>query len=549
MRPGYRTSAIVGALWIAGLALLLVGSSRADDDGFVSIFDGKTLANWDGNPDLWRVEDGCITGETTPEKVAKPNTFLIWRGGEPADFELKVEYKIRNHNSGIQYRSFELPDVKWGVGGYQADFDGDRVHAGSIYGEKFRGMLAKRGDKAVIGENHKSQTVGSVGDSKELQSHIKENDWNEYHIIAQGNHFLQKINGVLMAELTDDDAEQRRASGILALQLHQGPPMKVQFRNVRLKQMGAKQSSLRRKVTAQPVAFVQKSGDDARQIVFVAGAASHGYGAHEHKAGCMLLASALDQSGLNVKTKVVTEGWPKDSSVFDGADCIVVYADGGKRHPIAEHLDELGKMMDKGVGLVCLHFAVEGAPGPSNDDLVKWIGGCFEINWSVNPHWKATYAKLPQHPITSGVQPFSINDEWYYHMRFADQGMTPILSDIPPQSTLERKDGTHSGNPAVREAIKRQEPQHMAWAFHRQQGRGFGFTGGHFHWNWGQNDFRKLVLNAIVWAAQSDVPEYGVPSKPLSVDDLMANQDEKVPANFDREAIQDLLNDFNKPVN
>ncbi|RMG35415.1 MAG: hypothetical protein D6725_12580, partial [Planctomycetota bacterium] len=152
-------------------------------------------------------------------------------------------------------------------------------------------------------------------------------------------------------------------------------------------------------------------------------------------------------------------------------------------------------------------------------------------------------------PITNGVRPFAINDEWYYHMRFREglEGITPILSDLPPASTLNRPDGPHSNNPHVREAVlKRKEPQHVAWAYQRPDGgRGFGFTGGHVHWNWGHNDFRKLVLNAIVWTAHIDVPAGGVSSAPLSVDDLLANQDEPIPKNFDRRRIEQLLREWN----
>ncbi|HEY5311763.1 MAG TPA: DUF1080 domain-containing protein, partial [Pirellulales bacterium] len=206
------------------------GGEPSGEDGFVSIFDGESLKDWDGNPDFWRVEDGTITGQTTADKPTKGNTFIIWRGGQLGDFELKVDFKLTNHNSGVQYRSFEVPDHKWVVGGYQADCDGDRKYTGAIYGEKFRGLLALRGQKTVVGDNHKPKVVGSVGDPDELKSHIKTDDWNHYHIVAKGFHFVQKINGVTMSEMTDEDEAQRRATGILALQLHAGPPMKVQFR-------------------------------------------------------------------------------------------------------------------------------------------------------------------------------------------------------------------------------------------------------------------------------------------------------------------------------
>jgi hypothetical protein len=159
----------------------------------------------------------------------------------------------------------------------------------------------------------------------------------------------------------------------------------------------------------------------------------------------------------------------------------------------------------------------------------------------VNPHWKASFATFPKHPITSGVQPFAIDDEWYYHMRFRDglKGVTPILTALPPPETLSRPDGPHSGNPAVRAAIARKEPQHVAWAAEREDGgRGFGFTGAHWHWNWADPNFRKLVLNAILWSAKADVPPEGICDKAKSMRDLEANQDDKLPKDFDREAIR-----------
>ena len=149
--------------------------------------------------------------------------------------------------------------------------------------------------------------------------------------------------------------------------------------------------------------------------------------------------------------------------------------------------------------------------------------------------------QFPQHPITQGVKPFKINDEWYYHMRFREdlEGVTPILSDLPPASSLQRPDGPHSGNQFVREAVlKRKERQHMAWASVRPNGgRGFGFTGGHVHWNWGNSNFRKLVLNAIVWSAGDVVPAQGVSDGALTIQDLEKNQDYPQPANFNRQKV------------
>ena len=164
-----------------------------------------------------------------------------------------------------------------------------------------------------------------------------------------------------------------------------------------------------------------------------------------------------------------------------------------------------------------------------NKEFIDWLGGAFEINWSVNPHWDANFKELPKHPISSGVKPFVTNDEWYFHMRFRPgmKGVTPILSDVAPDSTMSRPDGHHSGNPAVREEVKNKVPQHVAWAVQRDDGgRGFGFTGGHFHAGWKNDDQRKLVLNAILWTAKMDVPEEGVKSA-VTEEDMKANLDLK----------------------
>jgi type 1 glutamine amidotransferase len=278
-----------------------------------------------------------------------------------------------------------------------------------------------------------------------------------------------------------------------------------------------------------------------RKVLFLAGDPSHGYGAHDHLAGCMLLAKSLNDSGLPIEATVYHYGWPRDPKDLASAECIVMYGDGGPGHMVNKHLAELDALAKKGVGIVCLHYAVEVPKGPTAVKFLDWIGGYFESDWSVNPHWTASFSNLPNHPITRGVKPFEINDEWYYHMRFRDgmRGVTPILTALPPKETLSRPDGPHSGNPAVRAAIARGEVQHMAWAVERDDGgRGFGFTGAHFHWNWADPNFRKLVLNAIAWCAKADMPPEGVSDKPKTMADMESNHDEKPPADFDREAIR-----------
>jgi hypothetical protein len=509
------------------LVLMPLAAAAGEDQGFKPIFDGKTLKGWDGNPKFWRVENGCIVGETTRENPTSGNTFIIWRGGKPADFELKAEYRLRNHNSGIQYRSFEVPGSKWVVGGYQADIEGTGQFSGILYEERARGVLAQRGQQVVVGKDHKPKVVGRLGDPKELLSKINLKGWNEYDIIARGNHIVQKLNGYTMVDLTDDDPQGRRADGIIALQLHAGPPMKVEFRNLRLKVLkkGAGETAMGKK-----------------KIVLIAGPPSHGYGSHEHHAGCLLLAKCLNESGLPVEAVVYRNGWPKEPDALQGAAAIVIYSDGGGGHPIMAHLEEVGKLMKKGVGLACIHYAVEVPKGKPGDLLKDWIGGYFETFWSVNPFWIADFKTLPEHPIARGVKPFRINDEWYYHMRFVDnmEGVTPILTAVPPDSTREGRDDAHGGNPAVR--ARKGMPEHVAWARVRPDGgRGFGFTGGHYHWAWANDNFRKVVLNGIVWVAGVEIPEGGVPSKTPTFEELQANQDEPAPKGFTAERVRKLI--------
>ena len=276
------------------------------------------------------------------------------------------------------------------------------------------------------------------------------------------------------------------------------------------------------------IAFTTSAAD--KKIVFVAGKPSHASGDHEHRAGSLLLKACLDKVP-GVTSVVYSNGWPADDKAFEGASAIVFYCDGGGGHPLlqGERLKSIGALMDKGVGLACLHYGVEPTIQKGQKEFLDWIGGAFEINWSVNPHWTADFKTFPQHPIANGVKPFQCNDEWYFNMRFRDgmKGVTPILTAIPPSSTTNRTDGAHSGNPAVREMVAKGEPAHVAWATERADGgRGFGFTGAHFHKNWGDDNFRKLVLNAILWTAKVEVPKSGVESS-VSAEQLAANLDDK----------------------
>jgi putative membrane-bound dehydrogenase-like protein len=284
------------------------------------------------------------------------------------------------------------------------------------------------------------------------------------------------------------------------------------------------------------------SAAEKKKVLFVAGKPSHGYGAHEHNAGCDLLARSLKQGMPDWQVDVAHNGWPQDSSVFDKVDCIVMYCDGGGGHMALPHKKEVDALAKKGTGIVCIHYAVEVPKENGGPEFLNWIGGYFEMNWSVNPHWVGKFEKFPDHPIANGVKPFATDDEWYYHMRFREgmKGVTPILTAMPPKETLNRGDGPHSGNPDVRKAVlERKEAQHVAWASENEGGgRGFGCTGGHNHWNWGDTNFRKVVLNAIVWCAHGDVPKDGVSDKPVSLDDLVNGQDEPIPGNLNRDEIR-----------
>ncbi len=506
-KPVILFVSLITALFSQGLCVTV---NAADRDGFKPIFNGQDLSGWSGDANFWRVENGAIVAESTEKNPCKSNTFLRWSDGEVDDFELKLEFKIEGSqaaNSGIQFRSQVEADGH--VVGYQADMDLAGKYLGACYDERGRGMLAARGILQTW-NSPKDRKKKKIGDAAQLLKKVKQSGWNEYLIKAAGNELTLSINGEVFSRVSDLDEKNRDLSGVLALQLHSGPPMKVQFRNIRLKRLPLQ---------------------DRKKIVFVAGKKSHGYFSHEHKAGCILLADALNGSDLPVQTVVYSEGWPKDVTAFDNADTVVCYCDGGARHFLNPHLEEFDHVMNKGVGLVCLHYGVETVIGPEGEHFIKWMGGYFEPNWSVNPHWIANFTTFPDHPICKGVKPFAINDEWYYHMRFAKdmKGVTPILTDLPPRETLTRKDGPHSGNPYVREAVLvRKEKQHVAWAFDRTGGgRGFGFTGGHFHQNWQQDDFRKIVLNAICWSAKMQIPENGVQSPTPTVEQLKKNQDYK----------------------
>jgi len=249
-------------------------------------------------------------------------------------------------------------------------------------------------------------------------------------------------------------------------------------------------------------------GSSRGKVVFLAGHDSQGAGQHEHKAGSELLAAALQQRFPGFATVNVYGGWPEDESIFEGVDAVVIYCDGGRGHLISGHLNVFDQLLDEKVGVVALHYAVEVPRGSlAAQSMLRATGGYFETDWSVNPHWEADFTTLPEHPITQGIKPFKQQDEWYFNMRFQRimGELTPILSAIAPVETMSRSNGRHSGNDAVRKLVADGVPQVLAWAFERNDGgRGFGYTGGHYHAGWDDDNARNLILNAIVWTANTD---------------------------------------------
>jgi len=224
------------------LAVALQGAAQSavtSEDGFQSIFNGKDLTGWTGDPRLWSVKDGAITGQTTPENPAKGNTFLIWTNGTVGDFEMRCSFRLAANNkdgfanSGVQYRSKVLDPANWVVGGYQADREAGPTYTGILYEERMtRAIMAARGEKVVWDKDCKKQVTGSFGTAEELGKAVKQGDWNDYVIIAQGNHLQHFVNGKQTVDVTDDCEAKRAMTGVLALQLHAGQPMTAQFRNL-----------------------------------------------------------------------------------------------------------------------------------------------------------------------------------------------------------------------------------------------------------------------------------------------------------------------------
>ncbi len=249
------------SFWQIGLLISIIFISckvinSSQEKGFVNIFNGKTLNGWEGDPTYWRVEDGSLVGEITPQTLLKTNSFIMWKGGEPANFELKGEFHITEKgNSGINYRSEKLPDVPYALKGYQADIDGANRYTGQNYEERGRTTLAYRGQITTINPQSGNWTpeevrakvknnawsdlkvTGSLGSSDSLKTQIKNQDWNSFHLIIKGNRLQHYINDILMSDVTDNDVINGKSKGIIGVQVHVGPPMKVQYRNLRLKKL------------------------------------------------------------------------------------------------------------------------------------------------------------------------------------------------------------------------------------------------------------------------------------------------------------------------
>jgi len=276
-------------------------------------------------------------------------------------------------------------------------------------------------------------------------------------------------------------------------------------------------------------AMLQADEAKPKRLVLIAGTPSHGPGDHEFNAGVLLLDQCL-KTVKGLETVVFKNGYPKDDSALDTADGILCYADGGQNHPLVreKRLERIGKLMARGVGLMCAHYGVEVLADLGGKEFKDWIGGHYEHKFSCNPMWKPEFTEFPKHPIANGVNPFSVRDEWYFNMRFRDEmkGVTPILS-AKPSDAVRNGPYVYPAGPYEHIQAAKGRSEAMMWAADRPDGgRGVGFTGGHIHRNWGDENFRKVVLNALLWICKLEVPKDGVTST-VSEDDLKANLDPK----------------------
>ncbi len=266
-----------------------------------------------------------------------------------------------------------------------------------------------------------------------------------------------------------------------------------------------------------------------KKIILIAGKPSHPPGMHEFRAGALLLQQCLAQTP-GVKLEVHANGWPASDAAFDGAAAVIIYADGGGKHPavIENHKQILGDLAKKGVGLGFMHYGVEVLKDNGGPEFLQWVGGYYENSYSCNPMWSPEFQKFPAHPVTRGVKPFSNRDEWYINMRWTEgeKGVTPILV-APPSDAVRAGPYVSPKGPYPHIVAASGRPETMMWVYVRPDGgRGFGFTGGHTHANWGDDNQRKVVLNALLWVAKATVPKNGVESK-VTPEELAANLDPK----------------------
>jgi len=276
-------------------------------------------------------------------------------------------------------------------------------------------------------------------------------------------------------------------------------------------------------------AMLLAASPESKKLVLIFGHVSHGPGDHEFRAGSLLLKKCLEKTG-GLDVVVVGPDWPKDASVFDGAAAVVIYADGGGGHPFVQgdHAKVIGELARKGVGIGAMHYGVEVQKDKGGPEFLEWIGGYYENAYSCNPMWSPDYQKFPEHPIARGVQPFSTQDEWYMSIRFR-----PAMKDVTSLLVAKPSDQVRKGpyvypkGPYDHIVAASGQDETMMWCTERADGgRGFGFTGGHRHKNWGNDGQRKVVLNAMVWLCKMDVPEGGVASA-VTDEDRAQNLDPK----------------------
>jgi len=291
--------------------------------------------------------------------------------------------------------------------------------------------------------------------------------------------------------------------------------------------------------------FVRAAANSAkpRKLVLIAGKPSHGPMIHEFRAGTILLAKRLREvPGLTVDLHEM--GWVNDEATFIDADAVVIFSDGNGSHPLLQaegRLKIMETLISKGVGFGCMHFGVEVPKDRAAVEFRQWIGGCYEHEWSCNPIWNASFAEFPDHPACKGVQPFSIKDEWYFNMRFTEgftadgrkeiKGVkfTPVLVAKPSDETRDGPYVYPVGPYAHIQAAKGRK-EALLWSVERPDGgRGFGFTGAHFHRNWQNDQFRKVILNTLCWTSKVDVPANGIVSAAVSNEEIMLNLDDKRP--------------------